>query len=358
MLFFAADLRRTATTTCDCRRHAGISLLEVLISIAVLSIGLLGVVALIPVASQQAQDGARKDAMSIAGRRAFREFSVRGYGLTAAWEDPQQPSGQYYDGVFTSHAILVRAVRQPPNLRAFCIDPVGYALFGTTSQTIVEPQLYTFPNERNWQNDVYLPRHSVKAASGLGRMTVAQVEEVFTFQDDLEFTLPKSSREQSLQQALYTVESDGTKIAKKRYAAGEFSWFATLVPKLGSSSYTLSVAVVRDRTQFGELRVNAAIQTYGGSGEIVLEQPAPDLRAGHWIMVMDGPVGLPSSQQGGNMIDAQYEWYRIVNTDGTNLSVNGADWTVPNVGPPPVAVIVPRTVAVYSKTIPFAEFAQ
>ena len=48
-----------------------ISLLEVLIAIGVLAIGLLGVVALIPIASQQAEAGARKDAIAIAGRRAF-----------------------------------------------------------------------------------------------------------------------------------------------------------------------------------------------------------------------------------------------------------------------------------------------
>ena len=58
-------------------RH-GVTLMEVLISIAVVAIGLLGVVALIPVGGQQAQTGARNDRQARLGRRTFREFKVRG----------------------------------------------------------------------------------------------------------------------------------------------------------------------------------------------------------------------------------------------------------------------------------------
>ncbi len=52
----------------DFRRRTGISLMEVLISIGVVSIGLLGVVSLIPVASQQAEKGARNDRRANVGQ--------------------------------------------------------------------------------------------------------------------------------------------------------------------------------------------------------------------------------------------------------------------------------------------------
>ena len=60
------------------QQRFGISLMEVLISIGVVSIGLLGVVSLIPLASQQAEEGARNDRKANVGRRSFREFVVRG----------------------------------------------------------------------------------------------------------------------------------------------------------------------------------------------------------------------------------------------------------------------------------------
>ena len=267
---------------------------------------------------------------------------MRGFGAAVSWD---RLEGSPYGDVFTG-----TSVTQP--LRAFCIDPVGYALRQNPDPADVPIELYRFPTPQltPLSNPAFLPRHRLRNGINDDPMTTAQIEELFTFQDDLEFDLPKSSKEQSQQTAL----KDVTGVAVKRYAAGEFSWFATLVPKYGSSSYTLSIALVRDRTQFGEFAVPLARlpQTFGGTGEIVLQTQVPDLRPGQWLMLMDG------TQPGGNMEDgAQYDWYRVIATDGINVSISGPDWNSPDDGELPIAVIVPRTVAVYSKTIPFTQTA-
>ena len=61
------------------RNIHGVTLMEVLISIFVVSIGLLGVAALIPLAGHQTEQGSRNDRKANVGRRSFREFMVRGY---------------------------------------------------------------------------------------------------------------------------------------------------------------------------------------------------------------------------------------------------------------------------------------
>ncbi len=55
----------------------GISLLEIMISIGVVGIGLLGVAALLPLAHFKAAQGVREDRKSLFGKRVFREFFVR-----------------------------------------------------------------------------------------------------------------------------------------------------------------------------------------------------------------------------------------------------------------------------------------
>lgn len=61
------------------RNIRGVTLIEVLISIFVVSVGLLGVAALIPLAGHQTEQGSRNDRKANVGRRSFREFMVRGY---------------------------------------------------------------------------------------------------------------------------------------------------------------------------------------------------------------------------------------------------------------------------------------
>jgi hypothetical protein len=70
-------------------RRQGISLLEVLVSIFIVSVGLLGVISLFPVGLQTAQRGLIAERAAVVGRTALKEFLTRGWG-------PYDASGQRY----------------------------------------------------------------------------------------------------------------------------------------------------------------------------------------------------------------------------------------------------------------------
>jgi len=67
----------------------GVSLVEVLISIFVLSIGLVGLAALIPVGGIAIVETAKSDRAGTCGRAALREIEVRGLADPQYWTNPQ-----------------------------------------------------------------------------------------------------------------------------------------------------------------------------------------------------------------------------------------------------------------------------
>ena len=67
------------------RARSGISLLEVMFSIGVVMIGLVGIAALLPVAGMQAKKGAVADAAARLGADAVRDFHVRGMANPRNW---------------------------------------------------------------------------------------------------------------------------------------------------------------------------------------------------------------------------------------------------------------------------------
>ncbi|MFO7903486.1 MAG: hypothetical protein R6U98_12550, partial [Pirellulaceae bacterium] len=67
------------------RARAGVSLLEVVFSIGIVMIGLVGIAALLPVGGSLARKGAVADAAAKAGANAVREFRVRRMDDPANW---------------------------------------------------------------------------------------------------------------------------------------------------------------------------------------------------------------------------------------------------------------------------------
>jgi hypothetical protein len=127
----------------------GITLLEVLVAMLVLTIGVLGMAAIIPLGKLELAEGDISDNSSTVGRWAFRELSVRGYLRPEMWADPEtgatvigttNGTAERYSltptncgRIYTSRAIVERRAMLPPYV-PIVIDPLMLAPqnFGAT----------------------------------------------------------------------------------------------------------------------------------------------------------------------------------------------------------------------------------
>jgi len=166
--------------------RAGITLMEVLISIGILSVGLTAVITIIPAAGSQSQ-------------KALTESTKANVGL-AALDDA-----------------ITRGILEPPATPPFVIDPIGNALGCALPSTV-------------------LP---LETLDGLSSGIAA--DEVFRSQDDVGYTLDNSGQEDPPEPLFYTGNT-------KRISEGVYSWLATLVPQQGEN-YLLSVVSFHRRDQ-------------------------------------------------------------------------------------------------------------
>ena len=246
--------------------------MEVLVSIGVVAIGLMGVATLIPLAFQQAETGAQNERKAALSKQAFREFHVLGMANPAMWVSPLgllDPTNQPTNV----------AITRPDDVRsAFCIDPRWTALnayaptTGQYKQTppkwqfsfpAVNANTFTLPEViEHWigiRGPAVMPRISLRAAPrSFTMLSPVVADEKFIAQNDLEFELPKQETLPPVQTAL-----TGASGPLKRYAAGAFSWFATVVPQDGISDlYLLSIAVCHQRNLAKVNDLNTTDQTY------------------------------------------------------------------------------------------------
>jgi type II secretory pathway pseudopilin PulG len=160
--------------------RSGITLLEVLISLGILSIGLASVVALIPAGGAQARKAQIEDRRGALGAAALNDIITRGALNPSTWSiDPGAP-----------------------NLYRLVIDPLGNN---------------TFPS-----------------APGLTGVTIANVTagslaagEVFRGQDDLVYDSTQSEDNPPVPMFIGNA---------KRASEGNFSWLATLLPATSDSN--------------------------------------------------------------------------------------------------------------------------
>lgn len=130
---------RTPPTALAPRRtksaRAGITLMEVLISIFVLSVGLLGLMSLLPISAYYLQDANKNDRASTLGRSALRDLQVRGDLDPRRWRDVGgNPVLQIFTyihpitGVATeAPAFMVDPNNVEPHRPPFVIDPLAVA---------------------------------------------------------------------------------------------------------------------------------------------------------------------------------------------------------------------------------------
>jgi type II secretory pathway pseudopilin PulG len=273
------------------KSRSGISLLEVLVSIFILSVGLLGVAALIPLGKLAMTETNKSDRVGACGRAALREVRIRRALDYRFWYNDTPAPGN-------------------PNY-AFAIDPLGVLKIGSNA---LGP----------------LPRVNVRVSTGsLTYLSEAQADAVFRWRDDLVFVQADASTAPSNGERPMPVPN-----ATAQQSEGNFSWFLTVCPSPSDMAvvpvalrrdYTVSVVVCHKR-EF----IPAAEQTWGinnltgfgpGGGTIQVNLNGRILGD---IIKYDQWVLLVGTNTGGQPWVAK--WYRVVGVGRDYLSLVGPDW--------------------------------
>jgi len=191
----------------SCLRR-GVTLLEVLVSMFVLAVGLLGLASLLPVASFYASEAQKYDRAATLGQAAYHDMQLRGYLQPKAWLDT---TGNYAVNVLSppgvpSTSYLFSNATTLPFLPPVVIDPLAIGFAAANGQT-PPPQFPAFPApgaglpgaptinrltldaNRAWRpEDVTQPLAAVHIP-----MAYALAQRLFASNDDLVFQSPANA---------------------------------------------------------------------------------------------------------------------------------------------------------------------
>jgi hypothetical protein len=292
------------------RSRPAVTIIEVLFAILVTSVGLLGAIALFPVASAQARRARLNDMLGLAGRSAFNDFDTRGMRRPDRWLawDANVPGG----GAF----VPALSVSNLQTAESFCIDPRmiashtttipatgrqmmtgqsasgsagGYAVqtfpylepYGDTTpdtmwnsgesfadlngDNIHDPVQYSATLSRftNGSGRIFdsslMRRITLRSASGSAfGMRLPQADSIFRVEDDISYTRPENggpngaTRADAATQNATFLPTGASNSWGRRASDGKISWIATIVPifdvsGVPSDEYTLSVVMLYDR---------------------------------------------------------------------------------------------------------------
>jgi type II secretory pathway pseudopilin PulG len=115
------------------RRRRGVTIIEVLFAIMITSVGLLGAIALFPVASTQARRARLNDMVGNAGRSAFHDFDTRGMRRPDRWLAWDQINSQFVSALSVSNLQAAES---------YCIDPRMIAAHTTTTAVNGSPKQF------------------------------------------------------------------------------------------------------------------------------------------------------------------------------------------------------------------------
>jgi hypothetical protein len=274
----------------------GITLLEVLISMFILLIGLLGVGAMIPAARHEILAGVKTDYATTISRAMVREMKVRSYlrpgEFNAASNWLNATGGDVWNPDIDDEKPFTVNGTQTDSI-AFVIDPLGIARgYGAT-----------FPY----------------GASGLslyrihpnrGTLTEPLADPIFRCSDDL-ITEPATGRDMPPTQRMMGGNS-------RRASVGNYSWLATITPDPAGTSIKMPMIVTvvvfykRDLSTAGAGESSCNVTFPGGSigSEITLDNPAKAVRPGDWLML----CGV----KGGAVSTTHFRWIKVVGAATVN----------------------------------------
>jgi len=359
--------------------------LEVIFSIGIVTVGLLGTLIIIPVAGNRVTQGTIADNADRAGRNAIRQFDVMQMGRKEMWTrfkrtgNPPPPLHQYVP--------FGPTVAYP----AFCIDPLFIATHvnnvSSNVPPIVSPKTEFFPYFVPANTEARMRRISLRKFPGASHnlnappavrfqmgMPLEQAYQCFMTQDDLVFDLPDD-------RTLVPEQKFDSNNAKRQFD-GKYTWMVTLSPKgvfydltkvtpntfARTDLYTLSFVVFHrrdmsmamhygnpttegpdpERLVYADFRDASNNLTPGagiGGGNVSLETiawpsalpPRPhveqdlEVRQGNWLMLS------AKFRPNGNANLAPvsvFRWYRVLSADEVSGDVsNGFTRTVTLLGP-------------------------
>ncbi len=286
-------------------RRRAMSLAEVLVSMGIMTIGLLGVAALFPVGGRYMQSGDIADNANAIAQAALDDAIIRGHLDPENWvvHEPLWGndnrfsyllSGDHRNGsmyglrrflsqynVPGSTVRVIASNLYGVNARcaaygdAFIIDPLGIAT--TLEDTSLGNRLYTsllnsmplrhFPALERFTPSAtaaWAPWHTVGATWPVRRVTsvhdpfnlnssedfhygLPKAIESFSATDDLAASLPTDGDSPSLQ-LLETYQQNGNQVAAKRQSKGDYSWIISVSP--GSSEARDALATQPDAYQY------------------------------------------------------------------------------------------------------------
>lgn len=388
-------------------QRRGVSLMEVMFSIGIIAVGLLGVIAVFPLALSDVGKGQVSERSARLGLAALDTFETHGMRRPDQWLVRQTNNvvavDMEIDGT-SGDQILEPSITPditPDQLAtAFCIDPRFVAGVAPLANANFDTRL--FPHyPRGTNNNARMLRVTLRSRSdvdlnanqGPEDMGWAQADLICRSIDELTFDVPDEKLLPPVQQ--YGSAVTGAEI--RRQDEGNFSWMATLAPNTATTgaeveSYTLSIVIFHGRdpglllyedtnadgafTVNTDIRANERIVSISdfyslgfGGGDMELSGTHPeelDVKRGDWVMLMDTMVsGTPSA--------SLFRWYRVVDTEeaprevATNsyrrdVTLEGGDWPQTLAAPPngnasnstnsiTKVVLVRGVVAVYERTV-------
>lgn len=286
----------------------GITLLEVLVSVFIISVGLLGVAAMIPLGKLAISQTNIADRTGTLGRSALRDVEVR-------------------------RMLDYRYLFPTTCNTAYVIDPLGYVNGLTGALGVPRLGMRQFPDEVS------------------AHLTPTQADPIFRCADELIFTMPKDMNP----------PQSGDRPVPNGFNEGNFSWFITVCPSRSDIAlnipvglrrdYTVSVVVCHKRdfdpTGTGEgATVNPVTFLGGGYGGGTIQLNPADaailehIKTDQWVML--------AASTG-----ATAKWYRVVgvgNIGTPYISLVGPDWDTTNYLAP-ILVVVEGVTGVYTTTI-------
>lgn len=327
------------------------SLLEVLFSMFVLSVGLLGVAALIPVGKFAINQTGKADRSGACGHAALSQIKVRRMLDYRFWAPGAVPPGWW---AAVEHPTLPPGANPAPppatipSLQPFAIDPLGVRSGLTTNLGGAASPI---------------ARITLRSPTG-NPLTLAEAEQIFRWHDDLVFSLPEDMRPSPANDSDRPQSADPSGVPQ---AAGKYTWLVTVTPAAAEADlgvadktlYSVSVAVcygnrlvLDEQTGLPAGEHTAGVlkflgNGYGGGG--VQLNLVVDVKENEWIMLCGG---------------SHCKWYRVVSagevevdSDGnptpggtpvTALSLVGPDWDTAIAA---TAVAIDRVVGVYTTTV-------